>query len=122
MTERREDKGREMRNLITPARIVTVVITILFMTVTYLAGRTWDKASVDLSTVQASVVKIEREKLDITRYEKECEINRLQHDAKAEKEDMKRIDRRLTMILDVMIDPTKREQFKAEHKAMKGRN
>jgi hypothetical protein len=122
MTERREDKGREMRNLITPARIVTVVITILFMTVTYLAGRTWDKASVDLSTVQASVVKIEREKLDITRYEQECEINRLQHDAKAEKEDMKRIDRRLTMILDVMIDPTKREQFKAEHKAMEGRN
>lgn len=117
--ERKEDKGAEMRRLITPGKIITLVIFLLFSMVTYLAGRTWDKASIDLSTVQAAVIKIEKDKLDITRYERDCEINRQAHESKADKEDMKRIDRRLTMILDVMIDPSKKEQIRAEAKSMK---
>lgn len=121
MAERRTDRGVEMRSLVTPGRIVTLVIVLLFSMVTYLAGRTWDKNSVDLTNAQASIAKVEREKLDISRYEKDCEINRIAHESKADKEDMRRIDRRLTMILDVMIDPTKKEQFKAEHKTMKAK-
>ena len=121
MAERRIDKGVEMRSLVTPGRIVTLVIVVLFSMVTYLAGRTWDKNSVDVTDAKVAIAKIEKEKLDISRYEKDCEVNRQTHESKADKEDMRRIDRRLTMILDVMIDPAKREQFKAEHKAMKAR-
>ena len=112
----------ELRKLITPARIVTLVICLLFSSTTYLVGRSWDKSSADLTNAQASIASLEKEKLDVSRYEKDCELNRLAHENKANKEDMQRIDRRLTMILDVMIDPTKKEQYRAEQRAMKERS
>jgi len=118
---RREDKGIEMRTLITPARIVTVVIFLLFSTTTYLAGRTWDKTSSDTAANTADIVRIDKDKLDVSRYERDCETNRIDHEGKANKEDLQRIDRRLTMILDVMIDPSKKEQIRKQQKAMKAR-
>lgn len=71
MAERKQDMGREMRAFITPVRVVSVVIFILFSLLTYFAGRTWDKASVDMSAVQASVARLQNEKLDVARYEKD---------------------------------------------------
>lgn len=114
MSERKEDKGREMRALVTPARIISVTVFVLVTLLSYFAGRTWDKTTVDLSKVQADVVELKNQKLDIARYEKECETYRQILENKASSEDLKRIDHRLTMILDVMIDPSKKEMIKAE--------
>lgn len=114
MSERKEDKGREMRALVTPARIISITVFVLVTLLSYFAGRTWDKTTVDLSRVQADVVELKNQKLDIARYEKECETHRQILENKASSEDLKRIDHRLTMILDVMIDPSKKEMIKAE--------
>ena len=121
MSERKEDKGREMRALVTPARIISITVFVLVTLLSYFAGRTWDKTTVDLSKVQADVVELKNQKLDIVRYEKECETNRQILESKASSEDLKRIDHRLTMILDVMIDPAKKEIIKAERFKEKNR-
>lgn len=114
MSERKEDNGREMRALVTPGRIISITVFVLVTLLSYFAGRTWDKTTVDLSKVQADVVDLKNQKLDIARYEKECETHRLILESKASSEDLRRIDHRLTMILDVMIDPSKKEMIKAE--------
>lgn len=117
--DRQSNLGKEMRALVTPTRIVTVIIVLLFSLVTYFAGRTWDKTSMDLGEVQSAVHSLKNTKLDTARYEKECEVSRIEIAKKASQEDMKRVDRRLTQILDVLIDPSKKEQIKAEYSADK---
>ena len=122
MSERKEDKGREMRALVTPARIISITVFVLVTLLSYFAGRTWDKTTVDLSKVQADVVELKNQKLDTARYEKECETSRQILESKASSEDLKRIDYRLSMILDVMIDPSKKEMIKAERFKEKNRH
>ena len=112
--DRQFNFGKDMRALVTPARILAIIIALLFMFVTYLAGRTWDKATVDLTSVQAAVHNLQNNKLDIARYDRDCEISRIEMAKKATQEDMKRVDRRLTQILDVLINPGSKEQIRAE--------
>ena len=68
VSERKEDKGREMRALVTPARIISIAVFVLFSLLSYFAGRTWDQATIDLSKVQADVSELKQRKLDIDTY------------------------------------------------------
>jgi hypothetical protein len=100
--------------MVTPARVVYAVIFILFSLTCWLGGRTWDKQSLDLVSVQTAVVELKLTKLDAEQYKKDCELNRIALAEKATKEDMKRVDKRLTQILDLMLDPSKKEKIRAE--------
>jgi hypothetical protein len=113
VSERKEDKGREMRALVTPARIISIAVFVLFSLLSYFAGRTWDQATIDLSKVQADVSELKQRKLDTAKYDHDCEVVRQSMENKASTEDLKRIDQRLTMILDVMIDPAKKDAIRA---------
>lgn len=113
MSERKEDKGREMRALVTPARIISIAMFVLFSLLSYFAGRTWDQATIDLSKVQADVSELKQHKLDVDKYERDCAAIRQSMESKASTDDLKRIDQRLTMILDVMIDPAKKDAIRA---------
>ncbi len=113
MSERKEDKGRDMRALVTPARIISIAVFVLFSLLSYFAGRTWDQATIDLSKVQADVSELKQHKLDADKYERDCVAIRQSMESKASTDDLKRIDQRLTMILDVMIDPAKKDAIRA---------
>lgn len=113
MSERKEDKGRDMRALVTPARIISIAMFVLFSLLSYFAGRTWDQATIDLSKVQADVSELKQHKLDVDKYERDCAAIRQSMESKASTDDLKRIDQRLTMILDVMIDPAKKDAIRA---------
>ncbi len=113
MSERKEDKGRDMRALVTPARIISIAVFVLFSLLSYFAGRTWDQATIDLSKVQADVSELKQHKLDADKYERDCVAIRQSMESKASTDDLERIDQRLTMILDVMIDPAKKDAIRA---------
>jgi len=64
----------ELRNLTKPAKVIAVVVAVLFALFGFLAKETYFKITGSSADAQAAISKLERDKLDKTEYEKDCAI------------------------------------------------
>jgi hypothetical protein len=112
---------RMLKRLTTPEKIVSVVILVLFSMVCFYTGDFFSASKGNDRDLQAAVIKLDKEKLDKSVFDKQCDIIRTDIDRKADRDKVDIVQRRLDQIIGIMLDPTKKEAVRAELKAEKTR-
>lgn len=109
----------ELRKLATPTKIITVAFTLLFVLTSFFAGHFFNRVSNNDSDLQVAVIKLNKEKVDVSAFEKQCDLNRAELDKKADKDKVDIVQKRLDQIIGIMLDPSKKDQIRAQINAEK---
>jgi len=104
----------DLKKLATPTKIITVAFTVLFILTSFFAGHFFNRVSVNGTELQAAVLKLNNEKLDVKIYEKQCDVVRGELDKKADKSEIAIAQKRLDQILAIMLDPSKKEAVRSQ--------
>lgn len=104
----------ELKKLTKPAKIVAIIIAVLFATAGFLVRDTYFRITGSTSDAQAAIARLEKTKLDVVVFERQCDINRVELDKKADKDKVEVIQRRLDQILGILLDPSKKEAVREQ--------
>jgi hypothetical protein len=108
-----------LKKLTTPEKIVATVIFVLFSLVCFYTGDFFSVSKGNDREAQASIAKLDRDKVDKSVFEKQCDLTRAEIEKKADKDKVDIVQRRLDQIIGIMLDPQKKESVRAELKAEK---
>lgn len=76
----------ELRNLTKPAKVVAVVIAVLFAGFGFLLRDTYFRITGSTTDAQAAIYRLQQEKLDKSVYDRDCAVNISAHEKKLDKE------------------------------------
>lgn len=108
-----------LRGLTTPIKIVSAVIFVLFGLTTFFAGHSFNSLISGNEDAQAEIVRLDRDKLDKTVFERQCDLTRYELSQKADRDKVEVVQRRLDQIIAIMLDPAKKEAVRAQIQAEK---
>jgi len=76
----------ELRNLTKPAKVIAIVIVVLFGVAGFLIRDTYFRVTTSTTDAQAAIHELQQKKLDKAEYERDCIVNASIHDRKVDKE------------------------------------
>lgn len=74
-----------LRNLTRPAKVIAIVIAVLFAILGFFAKETYFKITGSNADAMASIARLERDKLDKAEYVKDCAVNKAEHEKKIDR-------------------------------------
>ena len=104
----------ELRALTKPVKIIAIAFTLLLALTAFFGGNFFDRMTSSNLDAQAAIAKLQKDKLDVAAFERQCDITRAEIDKKADREKVDIVQRRLDQIIGIMLDPTKTEAVRAE--------
>ena len=109
----------ELRNLTKPAKVIAVVLAVLFAVSGFLVRDTYYRITGSSSDALAAVARLEKDKLDKVVFERQCDVTRTELAGKADRDRVEVVQRRLDQILLIMLDPTKKDAVRVQIQAEK---
>ena len=111
----------ELRTLTKPVKVIGTVLVIMLSLLTFLAGNFFDRFYATDINLQAAVSQLQKSKVEISTFEKQCDLTRIELDKKANVEKVDVVQKRLDQIIGIMLDPSKKEAVRTELQQEKSR-
>jgi len=111
----------ELRNLTKPAKVIAVVLAVLFAVSGFLARDSYQRVTGSSSDALAAVARLEKDKLGRTEYKQDCAIIRSELDKKADRDKVETLQRRTDQVLTVLLEPAKREAVRSQFEQEKAK-
>ena len=109
----------ELRNLTKPAKIIAVVLAVLFAVSGFLVRDTYLRFSGTEGYARAEVARLDKDKLDKAIFYRQCDVISAELAQKADRDRVEVVQKRLDQILLIMLDPTKKDAVRIQIQAEK---